>query len=177
MLRRTDLSTPDAYGLVITPAYLSDLHTLTALFDRSSATSRRERFHGAVRRIPDRYLHDLVCGAPGVIARMARDVKRDPAGDCVIAVATAVPESADRAELAGWVDDEWQRHGIGMRVLRAVHDQLRADGVRSAVAYLEPGSTAANALARSSARALHAPTPTGAVATLDLTHVRSEMRV
>jgi L-amino acid N-acyltransferase YncA len=75
------------------------------------------------------------------------------------------------------VDDEWQRHGIGMRVLRAVHDQLRADGVRSAVAYLEPGSTAANALARSSARALHAPTPTGAVATLDLTHVRSEMRV
>src|SRR5207247_8753932 len=99
----------------------------------------------------------------------------DPAGDCVIAVATAMPESADRAELAGWVDDEWQRHGIGMRVPRAVHDQLRADGVRSAVAYLEPGNTAANALARSSARALHAPTPTGAVATLDLTHVRSEM--
>jgi GNAT superfamily N-acetyltransferase len=176
MLRHPDLSMPDEYGLVITPAYPPDLHTLIALFDRSSAASRRQRFHGTVRRIPDQYLHDVACGAPGVVTRLARDVKRDPSGDCVIAVASAVPESADRAELAVWVDDQWQRRGVGMRVLRAVLDQLRADGVRSAVAYLEPGNTAANALARSLARVLDAPTPTGAVATFDLTHVRSEVR-
>jgi GNAT superfamily N-acetyltransferase len=176
MLRHPDLSMPDEYGLVIMSAYPSDLHTLIALFQRSSAASRRQRFHGTVRRIPGRYLHDVACGVPGVVTRLARDVKRDPSGDCVVAVASAVPESADRAELAVWVDDEWQRRGVGMRVLRAVLDQLRADRVRSVVAYLEPGNAAANVLARSLARALDAPALSGPDLASDLTHVRSGVR-
>jgi len=74
------------------------------------------------------------------------------------------------------VDDAWQRRGVGMRVLRAVLDQLRADGVRSVVAYLEPGNAAANALARSLACALDAPAPSGPDLAFDLTHVRSGVR-
>lgn len=176
MLRPAGLSVPDEYGLVITPAYPADLHTLIALFQRSSAESRRRRFHGTVRRIPRRYLHDVACGAPGVVTRLARDVKRDPSGDCVVAIATAVPESVKRAELAVWVDDEWQRRGLGMRVLRAVLNQLPAQGARSVIAYVEPGNAAANALARSLARALGNPTTSGPRLEFSLTHLRAGVR-
>ena len=151
----------------ITPARPSDLGAVRDLFDRTSAESRRRRFHGAVRAIPSQYLFAAICGAPGVIARVARD------GDRVIALATAVPETADRTELAVWVDDAWQHRGIGTRVLDAVIDQLITDGVHYAVAYLEPDNAAANALARTLARRLGAPAPTGTVATFDLTEVRS----
>jgi RimJ/RimL family protein N-acetyltransferase len=142
----------------ITPARPSDFGPVRDLFDRTSAESRRRRFHGTVRGIPSQYLFAAICGAPDVVARVARD------GDRVIALATAVPESADRVELAVWVDDAWQHRGIGTRVLRAVIDQLLADGVHHAVAYLEPDNAAANALARSLA---------GSVATYNLTDLRS----
>jgi RimJ/RimL family protein N-acetyltransferase len=171
----TDRARPEQFGLVITPAYPSDLDTLSALFERSSVESRRERFHGTVRHIPAEYLHDVVCGAPGVIARVIRDFDRDPSGQWVIALATAILESPDRAEIAVWVDDRWQRRGLGMQLLRAVLDQLGADGVREVVAYLEPDNAAANALARSLARQLDVPLPAGPVVTFELAHTRSEV--
>jgi RimJ/RimL family protein N-acetyltransferase len=150
----------------ITPARPSDLDPVRELFERTSAESRRRRFHGAVRSVPSRYLYAAICGAPGVIARVAREDGR------VIALATAVPETADRVELAVWVDDAWQHRGIGTRVLREVIDQLLTDGIRCAVAYLEPDNTASLALARSLARQLGAPPPTAPIATFDLTATR-----
>lgn len=169
------LTAPGQNRLVITPTCPSDLHTLSALFDRSSAKSRRERFHGTLRRIPCQYLYDVVYGAPGVVARVVRDLNRDPSGGCVIALATAVPESTNRAELAVWVEDAWQRRGIGTRAARAVLEQLEADGVRQAIAYLEPGNTAATALARSLAHANDATAPTGDVVTFQLTRSASQV--
>jgi ribosomal protein S18 acetylase RimI-like enzyme len=162
---------PGENNVTVTPARPSDLDALIALFDRSSAESRRQRFHATMRHMPRRYLHDIVSGAAGVVARVARDMERDPSGGCVVALATAVPENADRAELAVWVDDAWHRHGIGMRVTRAVVDQLAADGVRYAVAYLDPTNVAANALVQSLARELAAPQPNAPVVSFDLTHI------
>jgi hypothetical protein len=85
-----NLSSPAQDGLVITPAYPSDLQTLGALFARSSIESRRERFHGAVRGIPGQYLHAVVRGGPGVVARVVRDLDRDPSGRWAIALARSL---------------------------------------------------------------------------------------
>jgi GNAT superfamily N-acetyltransferase len=177
MLTMLGLSNPAASTWrepVITPAYPSDLGSLIDLFRRSSDATRRERFHGSVRRPPCQYLHDVALGAPGVTARVARDIARDPSGRRVIALATATLEAPDRAELAVWVDDEWQRRGVGSRLLRSVVGQLRADGIREAVAYLEPGNVGAISLARHLAQWLDVPVPAGPVLTYDLTGLARE---
>jgi ribosomal protein S18 acetylase RimI-like enzyme len=159
-------SVPDP---AITPARTSDLGALIDLFHRSSDTTRRERFHGSVRRLPCQHLRAVACGEPGVTARVARDLARDPSGSCVIGLATAMLESPDRAELAVWVVDGWQHRGVGHRLLLSVVDELRADGVGEAVAYVETGNVGALALARRLARSLGVPVPAGPVLTFDLT--------
>ena len=171
MLRPSNPASTGVRGPVTTPAYPSDLGALIALFRRSSDTTRRERFHGAVRRPPCQYLRDVAFAAPGVIARVARDTTDDPSGRCVIALATATLESPDRAEVAVWVDDEWQRHGVGSRLLRDLVGQLRVEGIRQAVAYVEPGNVGAISLARRLAEWLDVPAPAGPVLTYDLTVV------
>lgn len=161
--------------LSISPVRPSDASALIALFDRSSARTRRERFHGTVRGFPAQYLNDIVSGAPGVVARVARDLRSDPSGACIVALATASIEPDGRAELGAWVADEWQRRGIGAQVLRAVLEQLRADGVRIAVAYVEPGNHAALSLARRVARDPGVALTAGPAITFELSPVRTEM--
>jgi ribosomal protein S18 acetylase RimI-like enzyme len=167
-------ATSTEVGAVITPARPEDLDALVALFRRSTETTRRERFHGATRRLPCPYFHDIVAGASSVVARVARDLSRDPAGTCVIGLATATFETPDRAELAVWVDDQWQRHGVGSRLLRGVIDQLRVQGVDQAVAYVEPANVGAVSLAHSLARSLGIPVPGGTDLTFDLSRVPRE---
>jgi RimJ/RimL family protein N-acetyltransferase len=154
---------------VITPPLPADLDALTALFGRSSEATRRERFHGSLRRLPCQYLRDVACGATGVIGRVARDLASDPSGGCVVGVATSMVESSGRAELAVWVDDAWQRRGVGTRLVRSVVDQLRTDGVHQVVAYVEPSNVGAIALARRLAHWLDVSVPTGPELIYDLT--------
>lgn len=168
MVGPSDALAPVGRDPVITPAYPSDLDALIALFCRSSDVTRRERFHGSVRRIPSQYLRDILCGAPGVIARVARDLTRDPSGGCIVALASASPESDVRAELAVWVVDDRQRHGIGTRVVRAVLEQLRADGVPTAVAYVAADNHAAISLARRAASDLGVAVAIGPHITFDI---------
>jgi GNAT superfamily N-acetyltransferase len=150
-----------ALELSITPVEPSDASALVDLFDRSSESTRRERFHGAVREVPPKYLDDVVHGVPGVVARVARDLATDPSGHCIVALATASLEESGRAELAVWVVDEWQRRGVGGRVVGAVVDVLRAGGISTAVAYVELDNHAAISLARRVARDLEVAVSTG----------------
>jgi GNAT superfamily N-acetyltransferase len=158
---------------VITAARPEDLDGLVALFRRSTETTRRERFHGTTR-LPCSYFQDIVTGASGVVSRVARDLTHAPDGTCVVGLGTATLETPDRAELAVWVDDRWQRHGVGSRLLRGVIDQLRAQGVHQAVAYVEPANFGAVSLARSLARSLGVPVPSGTVLTFELGDVARE---
>ena len=50
-----------------------DRQALLELFDRSSPETRRERFHGSLSVFPQRYLDDILTGAHGQLALVARD--------------------------------------------------------------------------------------------------------
>jgi RimJ/RimL family protein N-acetyltransferase len=88
--------------------------------------------------------------------------------ECLVGVATASLETADRAELAVWVDDQRQRRGLGLRLALTLLSELPALGVSTAVAYLEPNNAAARALARRIAEELDTPPPTSTLAVYPL---------
>jgi GNAT superfamily N-acetyltransferase len=46
------------------------------------------------------------------------------------------------AEVAVWVADEWQRHGVGTVLLSEIFDLLAERGVTTAVGIVEPGNVA-----------------------------------
>jgi RimJ/RimL family protein N-acetyltransferase len=160
-------------NLSITPVRPSDATGLVDLFDRSSETTRRDRFHGTLRDFPSRYLDDIVHGH-AVVARVARDLGSDPSGACIVALASASLESCFRAELAAWVVDAWQGHGVGTRVVRAVLQQLCADGIATAAAYVEADNHSAFALARRVALELGVAVSIGPVITFHLEPARRE---
>lgn len=154
--------TSSSSALRVTPAVASDIRPLLAFFRRNSVESRRDRFHGSLRRFPHPYLHAVTCGDGGVIARVARDYRTDPAGGCIAAFGTASPlVGTNEVEVAVWVDDAYQRRGLATRLLTGVLEQAARDGYPAFVAYLEPGNAAAIALARGLARRLGLPPPTG----------------
>lgn len=164
-------------NLPITPVRPTDAPGLIDLFHRSSETTRRHRFHGTLSDFPQGYLDDLVHGSRtrGVVARVVRDLTSDPSGACIVALASATLDNLCRAELAAWVVDGWQHEGIGTRVVRAVLEQLRTDGIITAVAYLEAGNPAAYALVRRVACDLGIAVSTGPVITFHLQPVPGEL--
>jgi RimJ/RimL family protein N-acetyltransferase len=175
MLDQLDLSTPAERRLVFTRAYPSDLDALIALFARSSDESRRQRFHGTTRQVPCDYLHDVVSGASSVIAAVARDLEQDE-GQRLVGVATASLETTDRAELAVWIDDHWQRRGLGLRLACTVLGELRRLGATTAVAYLEPNNAGARALSRRIAEELGTSTPSSTLAVYPLDRAQPRTR-
>jgi GNAT superfamily N-acetyltransferase len=160
-------------NLSITPVRPSDASGLVDLFDRSCETTRRDRFHGTLRDFPASYLDDIVHGH-AVVARVVRDLVSDPSGGCIVALASASLETCCRAELAAWVVDAWQGHGVGTLVVRAVLHQLCTDGIATAVAYVEADNHAAFALARRVALDLGVAVSTGPVITFHLHFAREE---
>jgi RimJ/RimL family protein N-acetyltransferase len=161
--------------LPVTPVRPEDAAALIDLFHRSSESTRRERFHGTLRGFPPCYLDDIVHGRHAVVARVVRDLAGDASGGCIVALASASPETCCRAELAAWVVDGWQGKGIGTRVVRAVLEQLRTDGIATAVAYVEAANHAASALARRVAHDMGVTATSGPVITFHLQPARGEL--
>jgi GNAT superfamily N-acetyltransferase len=151
----------------ITSIRPGDAAALAGLFDWSSPATRCTRLHGTVGAFPPSYFDDIARRAPGVIARVARDLTGDPSGACIIALASA-SLACGHAELGVWVVDPWQRQGIGSRVARAVLEELRDDGIPAAVAYVEPDNHAAFSLAQRAARDLDLVVRVGPTITFQL---------
>jgi len=161
--------------LPVTPIRPEDAAGLIDLFDRSSEKTRRERFHGSLRDFPPCYLDDIVHGTHAVVTRVVRDLASDANGGCIVALASASLETCCRAELAAWVVDGWQHRGIGTRLVQAVLEQLRTEGITTAVAYVDAANHAAFALARRVARDMGVTATTGPVTTFHLQPVRGEL--
>jgi len=116
-----------------------DRQALLELFDRSSPDTRRERFHGSLSVFPQRYLDDILTGAHGQLALVARDTCHRQNYGKVFGLASAAPVGPGTAEFAVWVDDAWQGHGVGTLLVRAILNLLAQQGMSTAVGIMESG--------------------------------------
>jgi GNAT superfamily N-acetyltransferase len=119
-----------------------DRQALLELFDRSSPETRRERFHGSLSVFPQRYLDDILTGAHGQLALVARDTCHRQNYGKVFGLASAAPVGPGTAEFAVWVDDAWQGHGVGTLLVRATLNLLAQQGMSTAVGIMESGNGA-----------------------------------
>jgi GNAT superfamily N-acetyltransferase len=119
-----------------------DRQALLELFDRSSPDTRRERFHGSLSVFPQRYLDDILTGAHGQLALVARDTCHRQNYGKVFGLASAAPVGPGTAEFAVWVDDAWQGHGVGTLLVRAILNLLAQQGMSTAVGIMESGNGA-----------------------------------
>jgi hypothetical protein len=91
------------------PVGPADRQALLGLFARSSADTRRDRFHHALSLFPQLYLDEIVTGRQPAMA--ARDVCHHDRSAQVVGLASAAPTGPGTAEFAVWVEDAWQDRG------------------------------------------------------------------
>lgn len=101
-----------------------DRTRVVAMWERCGAATRMGRFHAPVRHLPVSYL-DAVLADPD-----ASLVAALPSADLVIGVASLFRAgTGHRAELGVLVEDRWQRHGIGRRLVSLLVRGARSRGI------------------------------------------------
>lgn len=122
--RRTT-SRVDGVPLELRAVVPGDLAGIDRFFTGLSPRSRFHRFHAAVRRLTPQQLAGIVD-----VDHHRREtvVARDPAGR-IVAVGQYVAVGEATAELALAVADDWQRRGVGTRVVAWLADAARAAGI------------------------------------------------
>jgi GNAT superfamily N-acetyltransferase len=107
---RDVLTLPEGNEITIRRAGPDDLAAARALHDRCSAETLAQRYHGPVPDA-DRYLQHLLS------PRYGRTLAVETASGRLVALAHLLWDG-DENEVALLVEDEWQRRGIGSRLLR-----------------------------------------------------------
>src|SRR4030095_1826985 len=100
--------------------------------------TRRERFHGSLSVFPQRYLDDILTGAHGPLALVARDTCPPQHYGKEFGLDSAAPVGPGTAEFAVWVDDAWQGHGVGTLLVRPIIRLLTEPGMDTAIGLHEP---------------------------------------
>jgi GNAT superfamily N-acetyltransferase len=121
----------------------ADREALAQMFERCTAATRYRRFHGPVKAIPERYLtealsrspfhHALVACLepnPASAADPAPFADLDVRAGGIVALASCRMVDEGAAELGLLVEDAWQRHGLGTRLLGDLVDQASRSGLR-----------------------------------------------
>jgi GNAT superfamily N-acetyltransferase len=114
----------------------SDRQALLDLFTRSSPRTRRERFHVSLSVMPQRYLDDIISGRQTALT--AREICDGANVGKIFGLASAATVRPGSVEFAVWVDDAWQRKGVGALLTRTLLGELSAQGVQTAIGYVEP---------------------------------------
>jgi len=138
------LGTADDVGqLRVRRAAAGDREPLTRMFGRCSGRTRYERFHGYVNMFPQRYLTEALSGSPihyalvalappaATAAGPAADGDDgDDGHDVIVALASCRAIAEGVAELGLLVEDRWQQHGVGGRLLRELIGHADRIGMR-----------------------------------------------
>jgi nucleotide-binding universal stress UspA family protein/GNAT superfamily N-acetyltransferase len=126
-VRPRPITLSDGARVVVRPIAPDDREALRAGFERLSPESRYRRFFTSVQQLTDRDLdyltridhhdHEALVGV-------------DAEHDQIVGVARYVRTGPDEAEPAVVVADDWQRRGLGGRLLEELSDRAREEGVR-----------------------------------------------
>jgi GNAT superfamily N-acetyltransferase len=112
----------------------ADREALRSMFDRCTPRTRYRRFHGPVKAIPERYLADALSGSALHYALVAcpefPDRHPDARAGGVVALGSCRTVGEGAAELGLLIEDAWQRHGLGTRLLRDLVTHASRAGLR-----------------------------------------------
>ncbi len=128
------LSLPAGTDLTVRRADPSDKAEALAMHQRCSTTTLRRRYHGPVADA-DRYLDHLLD------ARHGQTLAVESAEGRIVALAHLMWDD-DSAELAVMVEDDWQRRGLGLDLLRRMAALAAEAGVASVYAVTQAANTA-----------------------------------
>jgi RimJ/RimL family protein N-acetyltransferase len=130
--------------LRIRPLRPGERRVVESVFAGLSPESRERRFLAPVEVLTPTMLAALCDVAPGrQVAFVAETRKREPVG-----IARYIVDGPRRAEIAYEVVDAWQGRGVGSRLLRALVDRARADGLASVHGTVHRDNEASMALLR-----------------------------
>jgi nucleotide-binding universal stress UspA family protein/GNAT superfamily N-acetyltransferase len=117
----------DGSRVVIRPLEPDDRAALRQAFERLSPESRYRRFFGPMAQLRERdldYLTNIDHHDHEAVVAVDED------GGDLVGVARFVRTAPEAAEPAITVADDWQGRGVGTRLLDALVDRARAEGVR-----------------------------------------------
>jgi GNAT superfamily N-acetyltransferase len=139
----SQVSGDEARLVSVRRAEAADREALARMFDRCTPQTRYRRFHGPIKAIPGRYLADALSGstfhyalvaclepAPASAADLAPFAGPDVRAGEIIALASCRMVDEGAAELGLLVEDAWQRHGLGTRLLGDLVGQASRAGLR-----------------------------------------------
>jgi GNAT superfamily N-acetyltransferase len=141
----------------------ADREALAQMFERCTTATRHHRFHGPVKAMPERYLAEALSGSPfhhALVACLGPDTGDPHTGEAhtgeahtdeahtgeaiepnappgeIVALASCRMVDEGAAELGLLIEDAWQRHGLGTRLLRDLVAHARRTGLRALEAQL-----------------------------------------
>jgi GNAT superfamily N-acetyltransferase len=121
-----------AGACAVRQAAAGDRPALERMLARCTGQTRYRRFHGPVNVFPERYLTEALSGSPLHFALVAYVVDERAAEDrAVVALASCRAVDEGVAELGVLVEDEWQRRGVGDRLLREIAAYAARTGLRA----------------------------------------------
>jgi acetyltransferase len=131
----SDIRDSVARHVEIRPLAPGDRERLAEAFSRLSEETRRRRFRGLANQLPERDLDRLTQidhHHHEALTAIAPDSGR------IVGVARFItmPDEPRAAEVAIAVDDDWQRRGIGRRLMSELVARARAEGIARLLAYV-----------------------------------------
>ena len=135
-------------GVGVRVAQPSDIGPLQQLYASLSTQTRAQRFFSPLRELPRVMLDALESGDPAHRFLVVERPEGENNSTLLGLGQYAVEPGQARCELALLIADEWQRRGLGTRLLEALLQDAVASGLREARLEILHGNLAMRALAR-----------------------------
>lgn len=130
---REALALRGGHRVTLRPAHRSDADALQGFFSTLSPHSRRLRFHGGMKLLPEGVLRAFTTQVPRQHVALLAMAETPDGLSCLVAEARYVVDAAapGRAEFALTVADAWQGLGMGGALLRRLAAHAAAEGLEA----------------------------------------------